>query len=1041
MPNPFDFIQIKDFGVKDSSPLDFLKSGQKLTVNDKPDTRQIKIDPEELKRNKERTRSTDYAERFFSQTDEKTQAALVSGLYKRVSKGDQEAKNNLIAIEKKYNELKISAQKEEDRLKNRSGLEKAKDFVSDLPGNIVEGAKSTYTKGINKLGIAFGTARYLQMQLDKGNISEQTFLAELNALSDQAGLSINDSGFDVFRKSATNFGEIGFDIATLGTSLARKPIVDAALQGGVAGVLNQAQADEVTAKDLIRGGIYGAVAGGAFHTALALPSKAIKEVYALTPSGQAAKEASEAAIRKKMAEDGFMTLDLAGDYVKDTQAIGKKALTGTAEPEFVLAPDLKTAAKAEIAQAGKGFKPEKSVNTIMEEVGGLREPVAELVSRVDDGALSIHDTLINQLGEYGNYIPDETLRKALGYTDLSIGGDLNPFLRKFGETTGVAGRYLGDYGTTSVHMLARGAKTVADIQEYIAPVLKENAKLLKNVAQSQAGKKGVQERVFLALGDRQNAEKYLQTEIEQQLFQNTARVFDFFTKQREQLGLSVIGENYRPEVMVKDALEAPEKMFSNMQTKFGTNLESPFSKERVPETDIEIQTQILDLLPRYVSSQAREFGYKSAVDWMVGNVDRIDVTKLADQARFAAGKDYMANVLGQALTHVPSDKFTKISNSLIANTYKNVLGWRPKFALQNMTQRFLSKAEVSADAIKLHKAVPEDIMQTARRNINTSLNPLTGELEEIASKTRKTSKDFAFKTEEGNVTGAFDLGFTQGLIDSPAYQTALSQGLGVEEALVRAANDPQTYEIALRYGNKVVNDTQFGANKVTKPEYFRSKGGWFDVIPDVWIKQFRRFSTGMTENVSRVMQIKNARSLDVLKVGDPRYTAIPEYRDAAKMLINSTDDVIKGIKAGEIADVPLEHALQYRNYLSQMVDNLDANLKEVSNISRGKYAKQYIKIWAALSGIQFLFDGGLFADDDEVGKKTTKAVLYGSPAPVPVTPSNRGFQVDNPFELIAPSSPISSNGGIDAKKLLNFVPGVGLAVNRYDDVKKLFNLD
>ena len=115
-------------------------------------------------------------------------------------------------------------------------------------------------------------------------------------------------------------------------------------------------------------------------------------------------------------------------------------------------------------------------------------------------------------------------------------------LEHYRDPSGVLGSHFGKVGTDIGYKLQQGAKTVSDLQEVITPDIQAATKQLNKLAKSDAGKADIQSRVFQALEDRGNAGQYLKSKEEMDLFNTTAKVLDFFKKERETRGKAVIGD-------------------------------------------------------------------------------------------------------------------------------------------------------------------------------------------------------------------------------------------------------------------------------------------------------------------------------------------------------------------------------------------------------------------------------------------------------------------------------------------------------------------
>lgn len=647
---------------------------------------------------------------------------------------------------------------------------------------------------------------------------------------------------------------------------------------------------------------------------------------------------------------------------------------------------------------------------------------------------NITTKLVDQAKTFGA-TPSASLESTLKDTNLATRPAKSfEWLNKIKDTQGVAANYLGKVGSDTVYHLSQGAKVVADIQEKTAPLIQESQKLLKSISKdNKVSSSEVQSRIYQALKDRNNAASYLKTPQEKKLYDIAQQVFDSFKSERESRGLGTL-ENYSPRTAVQDALDAPDRLLQGVRGGTSFNAESAFSKERKLAEGVNIDKNIIDVLPKYVSSQAREFGYKPALDYFKENIGNVNPTYLSDKHSAQVGTEYMQRLFQQVLNPEKASGLEKFINKRLQTTYKSALAFSPRFALQNLTQRFITDTLVSSKAIgtdakTIAKAFTNDHRAELTKGLTSGKNTITSELGELD--TGKAARDFSKfdpgqKVETGNVNDAFFRGAGQQILESPSYKKAVNQGLNKQEAISTALRDSQTKELAIRRGNVVVNQTQFGANIVNKPEFFR-EGGFVGLIPKKFLQQYQRFSAGMAENILSSFAPQQARELDILRRGNPTETSLVDYSRSTEALQNATKEVISGIKKGVITDVDLADAKSYMAQLSLAKKQLDAGIKNASQFRAGKNLKQAAKMWAAASAVQFLFNGG----------NPGKAVNSGAPINIPATgrePIPTATH-DLPGAAI-PALPQNNNQVLG--KVLNFVPGVGTAYNRARDANQFF---
>jgi hypothetical protein len=669
-------------------------------------------------------------------------------------------------------------------------------------------------------------------------------------------------------------------------------------------------------------------------------------------------------------------------------------------------------------------------------VGKTSSTAEKPVTAVGEGAKTIAEKLDEQLKVFDKKFaaPKEIIDKLNGGDTVRRDTRKHDWLDHYEDTLSVLGRHFGKQGTDLGYKLAEGAKQVSDLQEVVRPSIDRTQKLLSKMSRSKAGRADIQQRVYAALEDRANAGQYIRNKQEQELFDETVKVLNFFKVERTKRGKAVVGEDYSPRAAVRNALDAPDRLFDSARSAFGRDVKSTFSKERVAKIpDAEINRNIIDLLPQYASSQSKEFGYEGAINFAKEQLQNINPAYLTDAKGHRQGTEYLQTLMKQVLDPPTVTKSERIQNKILATTYKNQLGFSLKYAFQNLTQRFATKAVVSKQADKLAKALDPADVDALRKEMISGTNPISGEAtqtaESIGSKSDGFFKRFdpGTKVEKGNVENSFDRGVAEGIVKSEAYKDAISKGFKPKDAAKFALKDPATRDMAIRHGNVVTNDTQFGANFVTKPEFFRKSGTFFG-ISDKWFKQYQRFPQGMIQNMSTILRANDARALDILKRGNPAETNLVDFKYSAQALHNGVDDLIQGIKSGEISDVSLEVAEGYKKTLGKAIKQLDGEMKKVSQIRGGKTAKSVGKMWASASAIQFLFDGGFAMIEDDQNKEIRKSIQYGAPVSIPT-------KDQNPLAgALIPSSPFKPE--FRPEKAANLIPGVGLAVNRGREINR-----
>ncbi|HET8709268.1 MAG TPA: hypothetical protein VFL85_03220, partial [Candidatus Saccharimonadales bacterium] len=641
------------------------------------------------------------------------------------------------------------------------------------------------------------------------------------------------------------------------------------------------------------------------------------------------------------------------------------------------------------------------------------ENVAQELERWDESLKSIND----------NY---SKARNALSQSAVKRDARKWSWLSHYSDVLGTVGRYLGKTGTDITYKFAEGAKKASDIQDLALDDLKNAQKALKQAAKSDVGKGDAQARVYAALEDRTNAAQYLTTDAEKKMYESSVKILDNFKKLLEEHGIPTIGENYSPRAIVRDALTQPEKLFDQMRSSFGKDVDSKFLKPRYAEVpDDQINRHIVEMLPSYVSSVAKQLAYKDAIDFAEQMLPQVNAAYLTNTADLQMGKKYLGTLMKQLLEPKQVGGYEKFMNKVLGTTYQSQLAFSPRFALQNMTQRWMANSQVSKEAIKLAKSMDKADVDALRKSIVTGDNPIMESIgvtpESVGNNKGFMSKfEFGHIAERGNIHSAFDKGVAQAIVTSQPYKAAIKLGLSPQEAAKKALENNAIRDRAIRYGNVVTNHTQFGANFALKPEFFRKDGTIFGV-PLKWIQQYHRFPIGMMSHTASILNTNDARALDILRRGNPAETSIVDFKYGAEAFRNAADDLLKAVKNGEVTDVSLEQAQGYRNALDTLVKQYNDELKKVSEIRGPKTAKEMSKMWATAAVIQYIFNGGGGAGN---------AIMYSAPINLPTRENNPAIGI------VVPSSPFNQYGGIRQDKALNMVPGVGLANSRYNDLQR-----
>jgi hypothetical protein len=719
-----------------------------------------------------------------------------------------------------------------------------------------------------------------------------------------------------------------------------------------------------------------------------------------------------------------------------------------------VAPDLAKATKSDdinriLKEAGASFgksdtaadvaNQADNVAPAVRSVDGMGPNVPQIADQAVDTAKASESAgpknqaefLVDTLKNIGVQIPDSvgTAMGEVGAVKRST--PVTSFLESMKSPGKVLTSHFGAKGGDVAYELQKSAHTVEQGQQVVAPIIQDATKLMKKVNKTDAGRKEVSRRIYSALEDRANADNYLQSDTEKELFTKVAEFFDIFKEERQARGLAVVGENYGPRAQIMDALTAPDRMMQQVSQAFKRDTVSPFSKERTREIAGEIDnTDIVGMMQRYANSQLKEFGYTPAMEKAQEALSQIDPAYLTDKSYNKQGIDYLQRMFQDALSPQQTSKVERLANKALQTTYKNALSFNPRFIAQNFTQRWLSKAETSMEARTLARKMDGDTLTDLRSGLASGDNPFFTELSGIEGSGVNPRKpgplNVSNKVEMKNITTAYDRGASQAIVDSEQYKAAIQSGMKPQEAARKALEDPTTKDLAQRAGNMLVNRTQFGANLMSKPEFFRSGGMIWGILPKSFVKQYGRFQAGIIENIGDFMNLKKAREYDILQRGNPAETQIVDYKRAAEAFQGGLKDMTKAVKRGEIQGVTPDEMKLANNQINSLVKILDKEIKANSQIRGAKKVSQYAKMWAAATAIQFMFSGGGEGSLERSAK-------YASPVNVP-------SKDQNPLTVPAPSITklFSSNEGARNRAALNFVPGVGLVVNRARDFNNFY---
>lgn len=614
--------------------------------------------------------------------------------------------------------------------------------------------------------------------------------------------------------------------------------------------------------------------------------------------------------------------------------------------------------------------------------------------------------------------------------------------RNFQDTLTYAARTMGKTGTDFVYDMLQGNKFKRDALTALRDNMSEISKLNKKLAgKSLTARRDLGARIGAALDDRANVGQLITKPEERKLFDRYVQVFDYIKGLREKSGLETL-ENYRPWVNMKEAAEPPTWLAENVTNKRTQTL-SRFSKERTrTEVDDKVDNNLADMIYGYVNSQLNEMAYDAPVRKFKGNIDNLNAGNKANVAGMNDGLDYMRTLVEQAVNPARKNPAERFAGKLTSNVYGAVLPFNVRLAIQNKTQKFVANSRVSKGARSMAKKLSESDAKELEKGLIFGDTTVYGQLEDVnpvpsgkgkgvIEKVKKV--DPYQKSEHNNVITSYHKGAMQAVKESEVYKAAKANGQKTEEAIHTALQDPQVRESAIRRGNVVVNDTQFGASPLARPEMLREEGSLWGIIPKKIIYMFTRFPIGMSQHTLEVLDNKGTRALEMLKNGDPRAVPIAEMRTNFHVLLDSMKDAQKALDKGTDIGIPKDVLNEQIAVVGKNLKTIDSQAKKLSQIRGGKTVKNLGKMWAAAAAIQIIFDGGIqsFADDP-VGT-STEAINKTNP-----TMGNRVVGEYSPLAAITSSaSPINKYGKINTRAVTNYIPVVGLAVNRGRDIQKL----
>lgn len=773
----------------------------------------------------------------------------------------------------------------------------------------------------------------------------------------------------------------------------------------------------------------------------------VQDLAVKPAQGPAARAIST--VSQKPAKVGGESRLPANQEIKDAKGFKGKALAtlGVAADAASLipagaeaGPAIRTGTKLALEDARAGFP------TVANETGAVGKNVLDLKAPkkvppvtkqgaptvAEPGAKTNSGAILQDAEKYGIKIPDE-IKTAIDKHDLA-GTKPVPFasLKNFRNTTNVAATYKGEIGANTVHELAKGYKTQSDLQEYFQPAIKDAQEALKKVAKTKVGGQDVQARIFKALHDPENVHNYLKTPEEMSAFDKVNKLINVDVRGlREQNGLSV-KEGYGATHTTD--LVGPQEggaTIAQARSKGPQDVQAASSKFRESnEVKDDLNTNVIDTLPRYIASQVKEIAYTPAVKYYQENGSKVHPSFTANSQDAHTGDQYFRQLFQQVLSPTPKSSGERFANKLIGNVYSNQLKLNPRFAATNAGQTILTNA--SREGKQVAKGFTKEHQNDLLSGLNSSKYAYTGEADaitdKVAGKTNVAGKavdaiDPGQKVETRNINKSYLQGAGQAVADSKVYKDLRASGMSKNEAISEALKDAKVKQEAVRGGNNNVQDNQFAQNFAEKPAVFRAQGGIGAATN--FAAQYLRFPTGVAENlISRVATPRTAREVDLLKSGNVDKISLVHFKRTVEALHNGVDELLKASKAGELQGVHPEDVKATQQLLKSSLKEANKQIKGASSLSAGKSIRQFTKLYLYGLAVQSLFVGGLNA-------KSAQSAL----------PFNTPQYGESVLDTLAPSVPFihGETPSQNASKVANFIPGVGLAYNTGKRVNQYAN--
>jgi hypothetical protein len=442
----------------------------------------------------------------------------------------------------------------------------------------------------------------------------------------------------------------------------------------------------------------------------------------------------------------------------------------------------------------------------------------------------------------------------------------------------------------------------------------------------------------------------------------------------------------------------------------------------------DVNTNLSDTIYGYVNSQLNELSYMEPVIKFQESQGGINAAKNLNKQGANEAKNYMAEMLKKAITPESKSGMARVGDKIRSNVYQNILRGNVKIGLQNYTQRFIAKSEVSGQASRLANSLTKEERALIGKDLAfgdaTVSGATTGTQAATGTKgalTKAIDKiDPYARSEKTAVRKPYEMGYVQGIMDTPAYKEASDGGAKPKDALRTAMQDPAAHELAVRRGNVNVNNTAFGANSFARPAMLQDPKVFGSSTAGKALTMFVRFPIGMSQHVIEQLQQNSTRAVDMFRYGDPRGVPLAEMRDNYKAL----QGIMKDNATAKNSKIPPEVLKEQIKVLDNNVKVIDNEIKSLSQRRGGKSAANLTKMWAAAAAINYMFDaGGSLLSGEENEASVTDAMKKADPTVVSsLTGTNSRLGA-----LTSPLSPVNKYGQFTSRPVLNAIPGAGVA--------------